>query len=62
MTGLKGKRKPAEPVAATEARDTLTQLLNRAKYAGDRFVITANGKPQGAIVGLDDLAKLEGAT
>lgn len=58
---VKGKRKAAEEIAATAARDQLTELLNRARLAGDRFVVTSNGKPAGAIVGLDDLAQLEGA-
>jgi prevent-host-death family protein len=57
------ERKPAEVerVPATEVRDRIAELMNRAGFGGERFIITRNGEPTVAIVGLDDLKRLEGA-
>lgn len=35
-------------------------VIARVKFAGDRVVVTDYGKPQAAIVSLEDLAQLEG--
>lgn len=48
-------------VAAGEARERMTELLNRAAYGGERFGITRNGKLVGAIIGPDDLERLDNA-
>lgn len=36
-------------------------IIARVKIAGDRVVITDYGKPQAAIVSLEDLARIEAA-
>jgi prevent-host-death family protein len=52
----------AEPerISATDARDRLTDLMNRACFAGEQFILTKNGEPVAAIVGVKDLDRLLG--
>jgi prevent-host-death family protein len=47
--------------SATEARDILGHLINRAGYGGERITITSRGKPVAVLVGPSDLAVLEAA-
>lgn len=47
-----------EEVAASEARDRLTELTNRARFAGERFVITRNGEAIAVIIGAQELELL----
>src|SRR2546430_2019176 len=42
-----------------EAKSKFSELLNRAAYGGERFLIRKRGKPIGAIVSADDLASIE---
>jgi prevent-host-death family protein len=44
-----------------ELRSEIADVLARAKIAGERIVVTKNGKPQAAIVSLADLALIEAA-
>gem|GEM_PF-535386 len=46
-------------VSTRELRDDLADLLARARFAHERIVVTKNGKPAGAIIGMDDLELLE---
>lgn len=46
-------------VGSSEAREQLPELLNRAAYRGDRFVIERHGKAVAAVVPLADLDHLE---
>lgn len=50
------ERKPdaVEHIPATDARDRLTELMDRARF-GEKFILTRNGKPVAAIVGAADL-------
>lgn len=59
MEGTESERKEIEQIAASEARDRLTEIVDRARYQGQRTVITRNGKATAAVVSLEDLAKLE---
>jgi prevent-host-death family protein len=45
-----------------EAKSQFSDLLNRAGYRGERFLIRKRGRPIAAIVGADDLARLESTT
>jgi len=57
-------RKPTgahEEVPAGEVRDRLTDIMNRIVYRNERFIITRQGEPVAAIVGLDDLRRLDDA-
>jgi prevent-host-death family protein len=46
-------------VTTKEARDQLSELVNRAAYGKERIVLTRRGKGIAAIVPLDDLLALE---
>ncbi len=59
MTETEGERKQPVEVGADAARDTLTDLMDRAAIAGERFVLTRNGKRRAALVPVEDLDRLE---
>ena len=44
----------------TEAKAQLSALMARVGYGGERFVIERRGRPLAALVGVEDLARLEG--
>jgi prevent-host-death family protein len=46
-------------VTATEARNNLLELINRAGYGQERIQIERHGKPIAAIISCEDLARLE---
>lgn len=48
-----------ENISAAEARKQLAELLSRAAYGKERFVLTRHGKEMGAIVPVEDLDLLE---
>jgi prevent-host-death family protein len=48
-------------IASIELRAQLTEILNRVAYNGRRYVITRHGKPYAALIGPDDLERLEAA-
>ena len=50
----------AEKVRVTEAKARLSALMARVGYGGERFVIERRGKPLAALVGVEDLERLEG--
>lgn len=49
----------ATRLSVNEAKTRLSEYLNRVNYRGERFVVERHGKPVGALVSLEDLAKLE---
>ncbi len=46
-------------LSAVEARKRLPDTLRRVEIAGERCILTVNGKDRAAIVPLEDLALLE---
>ena len=46
-------------LSSREARLKFSEMINRARYARERTVITSNGKEVAAVVGIDDLKLLE---
>ena len=50
----------AKTVGATEAKAHLSALMARAGYGGERFLIERRGRPLAALVGVEDLERLEG--
>lgn len=50
---------PESSIALAELRAQLGETVDRATYAGQRTVITRNGKRAAAIVTVDDLELLE---
>lgn len=51
----------AERIPATEVKSRLAELLSRAGYGKERFLIERKGKPVAALVSTADLARLEHA-
>lgn len=48
-----------KPVTTAEARKHMSELLNRAAYGGESFVVTRHGNPLVAIVPVGDATLLE---
>lgn len=46
-------------LGSSAARKQLPDILNRAAYTGERFVVNRHGKPVAAIVPVQDLDHLE---
>ena len=49
-----------EKVRVGEAKAKLSELMARAGYGGERFLRERRGKPLAALVGVEDLRRLEG--
>ena len=45
---------PMQPITTAEARKHMAELMNRAAYGGERFVVTRHGKELAAIVPLQE--------
>lgn len=50
----------AERIGASEAKAHFSELLARAGFSGERFLVERRGKPLAALVGAEDLKRLEG--
>lgn len=50
----------AKKVSVTEAKAHLSALMARVGYGGERYLIERRGKPLAALVGVEDLERLEG--
>jgi prevent-host-death family protein len=50
----------AKEVRVTEAKAQLSALMARAGYGGERFLIERRGEPLAALVGVENLERLEG--
>lgn len=48
-----------EPISTAEARRNMAELMNRAAYGGERFVVTRHGKELVAIVPLEEATLLD---
>jgi len=48
-----------EPISTANARKNMAELVNRAAYGGERFVVTRHGKELVAIVPLADVTLLD---
>lgn len=45
-----GRKADVERIPMSEARDRLTELMNRAFYKDEQFILTKNGEDVAAIV------------
>jgi prevent-host-death family protein len=45
--------------SATEARANLQEIINRVEYGKERILIARHGKAVVAVIGLEDLKRLE---
>ena len=50
----------AKNVGVAEAKARFSEFVARAGYGGERFLIERRGKPLAALVGVEDLGRLEG--
>ncbi len=48
-----------EKIRVTEAKAQLSALMARVGYGRERFVIERRGKPLAALIGIEDLERLE---
>lgn len=48
-------------VTLTDLRQGLASLINRAAYGGERIVLISHGEPKAAIIGIEELRRLEEA-
>ncbi|MCG2767428.1 MAG: type II toxin-antitoxin system Phd/YefM family antitoxin [Chloroflexota bacterium] len=46
-------------VSVSELKNSLSECLNRAAYGRERIVIASRGKPKAAVIGMEDLLRLE---
>lgn len=46
-------------VSMTTLRQKLGDLVNRAAYGGERIILVSRGQPKAAIIGVEDLHRLE---
>lgn len=49
----------SEKIGVAEAKKRFSELVGRAAYAGEHFIVARRGKPMAAIIGIEDLEKLE---
>lgn len=42
-----------------EAKSKLSEIIRRAAYEGERFIVKRRGKPVGAIISIGDLWRIE---
>lgn len=50
----------AKEVSVGEAKAKLSSLINAVAYGVERIVIQSRGRPKAALVGVEDLGRLEG--
>lgn len=46
-------------VSMSKLRQNLGSLVNRAAYGGEHIVLVAHGEPKAAIIGIEDLRRLQ---
>ena len=51
--------KPAQRLSILDFRPMLAEMINRVRYAGERFVVTRRGEEFAAFVSMEDLKVLE---
>ncbi|MFQ5811727.1 MAG: type II toxin-antitoxin system Phd/YefM family antitoxin [Anaerolineae bacterium] len=52
----------AQGISVAEAKKRFSELLARAAYSGERFIIERRGTPMAALISLEDLNLLEEET
>lgn len=59
LMGQHGHNSHMANVTAADAKNHLSDLLRRAEYGGERFIVERHGKPVAVIVSTEDLKRLE---
>lgn len=49
----------AKNIGAAEAKARFSELMARVGYGGERFIIERRGRPIAALVGVEDIGRLE---
>ena len=49
-------------ISLTEAKRSLGEVVNRVAYGGERIILESRGKPQAAIISVEELARLDELT
>jgi len=49
----------SDPISAAKARATLSEILDRSGFRGQRFRIQRHGRDVAGLISAEDLAKLE---
>lgn len=58
VDGIKDDAELGEHVPVVDVQRRLSELMNRAAFKGERIVLTRNGRPTAAMIGIDDLDRL----
>ncbi len=58
MTESGPERKAVPEVGVDAFRDGLTDFMDRTAMVGERFIVTRNGKPRSALIGMKDFYRL----
>jgi prevent-host-death family protein len=53
------KREMPTRVRAAEARNNFADIIGRAHFAGEAFVIEKQGKPYAVVIGIDEYRRLQ---
>lgn len=48
-----------QTISAAKARDAFGEIMARARYSGDYFIVESRGKPMVAIIGIEEYQALE---
>ena len=48
-----------DTVNVSQLKESLSEYLNRAAYGQERIIVSSRGKPKAAVIGLQDLERLE---
>jgi prevent-host-death family protein len=48
----------AKTIGVAEARDTLSEMVNRAAFSGERYVVERRGKPLAALISSEEYRQL----
>ena len=43
----------------SEVKTSFSKFINRVSYGRERIVVTSHGQPKAALIGIDDLRRLE---
>lgn len=52
------KREMPTRIAAADARNNFAEIIGRAHFAGEAFVIEKQGKPFAVVIGIDEYRRL----
>lgn len=55
------KLAPPTTIRAADARNNFAEILGRAYFAGETFLIEKQGKPYAVVIGIDEYRRLVGS-